>query len=65
MIQIRAVHLGTTSTWDNAMFVCFFLGKPLVRFDDGTFDLFEEWRFPPKKTELTLAEVESRLGLDA
>jgi len=43
------------------MFVCFFLNKPLVKFDDDTFDVFDEWRYPPKKTELTLAEVEEKL----
>ena len=64
-VEIRAVHQWTTSTWDEAMFVCFFLNKPLVKFDDDTFDVFDEWRFPPQKTELTLAEVEKRLGLDA
>ena len=26
---------------------------------------YDEWRFPRKKTELTLAEVEEKLGLDA
>lgn len=63
-VEIRAVHQWTTSTWDEAMFVCFFLNKPLVKFDDDTFDVFDEWRFPPKKTELTLAEVEEKLGLE-
>jgi hypothetical protein len=26
---------------------------------------YDEWRPLPKKTELTLAEIEERLGLDA
>lgn len=64
-VEIRSVHQWTTSTWDEAMFVCFFLNKPLVKFDDDTFDVFDEWRYPPKKTELTLADIEERLGLDA
>lgn len=64
-VEIRAVHQWTTSTWDEAMFVCFFLNKPLVKFDDDTFDVFDEWRLSPQKTELTLAEIEKRLGLDA
>ena len=63
-VEIRSVHQWTTSTWDEAIFVCFFLNKPLVKFDDDTFDVFDEWRYPPKKTELTLAEVEERLGLE-
>lgn len=63
-VEIRAVHQWTTSTWDEAIFVCFFLNKPLVKFDDDTFDVFDEWRFPPQKTELTLAEVEERLWLE-
>ena len=25
---------------------------------------YDEWRYPPKKTELTLAEVEKKLGLE-
>ena len=46
------------------MFVCFFLNKPLVKFDDDTFDVFDEWRFPPKKIQKTLAELEKELGYD-
>ena len=32
---------------------------------DGKPYALGQWRYPPKKTELTLAEVEERLGLDA
>jgi len=64
MIEVRSVYKGTTSTWDKAMFVCFFLEKPLVKFDDDTFDVLDEWRYQKQKTELTLAQVEEKLGLE-
>lgn len=47
-------------------FVSFYDDKVII-FNPVTpfYSEWDSWRFPPEKTELTLAEVEERLGLDA
>jgi len=48
-------------------FICMYGWFVLV--DDNDLDApdiycYDEWRYPPKKTELTLAEVEEKLGIE-
>jgi len=52
--------------WRKTKFICFLNTWDVLCRDPYEYDVYDEWRFLPKvKTELTLAEVESRLGLDA
>ena len=63
MIEARyETECGVLSNWFLVKFVCSYEWKLLV---DTWMRIikYDEWRY--KKTELTLAEVESRLGLDA
>ena len=63
MIEVRyKTECGVLSNWFLVKFVCSYEWKLLV---DTWMRIikYDEWRY--KKTELTLAEVESRLGLDA
>jgi hypothetical protein len=48
----------------NYTFICMY-GKKVLAIKNWEFETWDKWRFPKQKTELTLAEVESRLGLDA
>ena len=62
MIEARyETECGVLSNWFLVKFVCSYEWKLLV---DTWMRIikYDEWRY--KKTELTLAEVESRLGLD-
>lgn len=62
MIEARyKTECGVLSNWFLVKFVCSYEWKLLV---DTWMRIikYDEWRY--KKTELTLAEVESRLGLD-
>jgi len=49
--------------WIDAKFIAFYEWKIIV--DIGWLIWTKIWRLKPQKTELTLAEVESKLGLDA
>ena len=63
MVEARyKTECGVLSNWFLVKFVCSYEWKLLV---DTWMRIikYDEWRY--KKTELTLAEVESRLGLDA
>ena len=63
MIEARyETECGVLSNWFLVKFVCSYEWKLLV---DTWMRIikYDEWRY--KKTELTLAEVEERLGLDA
>lgn len=63
MIEARyKTECGVLSNWFLVKFVCSYEWKLLV---DNWMKIlkYDEWRY--KKTELTLAEVEERLGLDA
>ena len=60
MIEVR----DKWSRWREKEFVCFSKWKVLV-YDDEEYFEWDEWRPLLNKTELTLAEVEERLGLDA
>ena len=63
MIEARyETECGVLSNWFLVKFVCSYEWKLLV---DTWMRIikYDEWRY--KKTELTLAEVESKLGLDA
>ena len=63
MIEARyKTECGVLSNWFLVKFVCSYEWKLLV---DTWMRIikYDEWRY--KKTELTLAEVEERLGLDA
>ena len=51
--------------WDKRIFVSFYKWKVVAVNEFDSVNIWDEWRFPPKKTELTLAEVEEKLGLDA
>lgn len=51
--------------WDRRIFVSFYKWKVVAVNEFDSVNIWDEWRYPPKKTELTLAEVEERLGLDA
>ena len=65
MIEVRdKTEWGVLSNWYLFKFVCMHEWKVLV---DNWMKIlkYDEWRYKPQKTELTLAEVESRLGLDA
>lgn len=46
----------------NYTFICMY-GKKVLAIKNWEFETWDKWRYP--KTELTLAEVEERLGLDA
>ena len=48
----------------NYTFICMY-GKKVLAIKNWEFETWDKWRYPEKKTELTLAEVEERLGLDA
>ena len=48
----------------NYTFICMY-GKKVLAIKNWEFETWDKWRFPRKLTELTLAEVESRLWLDA
>ena len=65
MIEARyKTECGVLSNWYLFKFVCMHEWKVLV---DNWMKIlkYDEWRYKPQKTELTLAEVEERLGLDA
>lgn len=51
--------------WDKRIFVSFYKWKVVAVNEHNSVNIWDEWRQKPKKTELTLAEVEERLGLDA
>ena len=64
MIEARyKTEWGEFSNWYLFKFVCMHEWKVLV---DNWMKIlkYDEWRYRPQKTELTLAEVEERLGLD-
>ena len=48
----------------NYTFICMY-GKKVLAIKNWEFETWDKWRYPEKKTELTLAEVEERLWLDA
>lgn len=48
----------------NYTFICMY-GKKVLAIKNWEFETWDKWRFPKQKTELTLAEVEERLWLDA
>jgi len=48
-----------------AVFVCNYKWKNIFTRNWFDFEVFYEFELPKQKTELTLAEVEERLGLDA
>ncbi len=45
----------------NYTFICMY-GKKVLAIKNWEFETWDKWRYP--KTELTLAEIEERLGLD-
>ena len=51
--------------WDKRIFVSFYKWKVVTDDEFNSVNIWDEWRPSQKKTELTLAEVEKRLGLDA
>lgn len=61
MIEVRHNDWDYIS-WQK--FVCLYEWRVIIERAWWLFR-YDEWRYPPKKTELTLAEVEERLGLDA
>lgn len=51
--------------WRKTKFICFLNTWDVLCRDPYEYDVYDEWRFLPKvKTELTLAEVEEKLGLE-
>ena len=63
MIEARyKTEWGVLSNWFLVKFICLYEWGVLIDTWTRTHK-FDEWRY--KKTELTLAEVEERLGLDA
>ena len=66
MIEARyKTECGVLSNWFLVKFVCSYEWGILVDIWSKILRQYDEWRYPLKKTELTLAEVEERLGLDA
>lgn len=62
MIEVRDKE---SSAWYTKRFIAFYYGKVVVGENKGDWAMmWDEWRPLPQKTELTLAEVESRLGLE-
>ena len=66
MIEARyKTECGVLSNWFLVKFVCSYEWGILVDIWSKILRQYDEWRYPLKKTELTLAEVEERLWLDA
>lgn len=65
MIEVRHDEWDYEWEWDKRIFVSFYKWKVIVDDGDGDLEYWGTWRIPKQKTELTLAEVEERLGLDA
>ena len=59
------VKFPGSDDWTDAIFVSMFKWKAVVALNAGWFIHTFLFRSKPQKTELTLAEVEERLGLDA
>ena len=59
------VKFPGSDDWTDAIFVSMFKWKAVVALNAGWFIHTFLFRSKPQKTELTLAEVEKRLGLDA
>ena len=51
--------------WNQYKFIAFYEWKIITEYTPWNPVAWDEWRLLQKKTELTLAEVEERLGLDA
>ena len=47
----------------NYTFICMY-GKKVLAIKNWEFETWDKWRFPKQKTELTLAEVEEKLGIE-
>ena len=47
----------------NYTFICMY-GKKVLAIKNWEFETWDKWRFPKQKTELTLAEVERKLGIE-
>jgi len=63
--DIVQVKFTGSDDWNDAIFVSMFKWKAVVALNAGWFIHTFLFRSKPQKTELTLAEVEERLGLDA
>ena len=50
--------------WDKRIFVSFYKWKVVAVNEHNSVNIWDEWRPVQKKTELTLAEVEEKLGLE-
>ena len=50
--------------WDKRIFVSFYKWKVVTDDEFNSVNIWDEWRPSQKKTELTLAEVEEKLGLE-
>jgi len=47
----------------NYTFICMY-GKKVLAIKNWEFETWDKWRYHAKKTELTLAEVEEKLGME-
>jgi len=47
----------------NYTFICMY-GKKVLAIKNWEFETWDKWRYPKQKTELTLAEVEEKLGIE-
>ena len=50
--------------WDKRIFVSFYKWKVIAANEFDSVNTWDEWRPLPQKTELTLAEVEEKLGIE-
>jgi len=50
--------------WGQRIFVSFYRWKVVAANEHNSVNIWDEWRQLQKKTELTLAEVEERLGME-
>ena len=60
MIDVRDKGSHWCNDWK---FVCMYK-RLVLTIKDWEFGTWDEWRYPPQKIELTLAEVEEKLGIE-